>query len=144
MNDTETEYRRKPGSSVAGYASAKDPAFYEQVVCPWDLCLTPLERGDFAYEMRYLKLPGIIFYKESFDLRCRLLGVSPAETFAFAVPLFNTSRSTFWGSSVSTYGMPATLPGAIDVDLRRGHTQMISKEDDSLNVSCEEKQSTCP
>jgi AraC-like DNA-binding protein len=110
---------------MVGQASACDPVFHEQMVRPWDLCHTPVEGGEFRYRMRYLKLPGMTLYREVFDLRCRLQGASPVDTFAFSVPLSSSARSTYWGSTLDASGMPAMLPGGLDVALEPAHEQLV-------------------
>ena len=120
------------GISSAGEASACDPVLHEQMVRPWDLCHNPREHGKFGYRMRYLRMPGITFYREAFDLRCDLQGLSPVDTFAFSVPATVDSSSTYWGSSLNTPGMPAMLSGGLDVKLERGHEQLVILIDSSL------------
>lgn len=99
---------------------------------PWDLCHRPMARGEFGYRMRYLKIPGITVYREVFDLRCSLQGLSPVGTFVFAVPLGGAAPSTYWGSLLDASGMPAMLPGGLDVILERGHEQLVILIDLSL------------
>jgi len=119
-------------SAFSGQASACDPALYEQMVRPWDLCNTPLERGEFGYRIGYLRVPGITLYRETFDLCCRVRGLSPAHTFAFSIPLVLGSRSTYWGSPLEEPGMPATLPGGVDIVLDSGQVHLVILIDSSL------------
>jgi AraC family ethanolamine operon transcriptional activator len=121
-----------PGTSGVGKASACDPVLHEQMVRPWDLCHMPREPGEFGYRMRYLRIPGITLYRETFDLHCCLQGLSPVDTFAFSLPTRVDSSSTYWGSSLYTPGMPAMLSGALDVKLERGHEQLVVLIDASL------------
>lgn len=120
------------GISSAGEASACDPVLYEQMVRPWDLCHTPREHGKFGYRMRYLRMPGITLYRETFDLRCGIQGLSPVDTFVFSVPARVDSSSTYWGSSLNTSGMPAMLSGGLDIKLERGHDHLVILIDSSL------------
>ena len=120
------------GHAMAGEVSACDPVSHEQMVRPWDLCHRPMERGEFGYHMRYLKIPGITLYREVFDLRCVLQGLSPVGTFAFAVPLGGAAPSAYWGSPLDASGMPAMLPGGLDVVLEHGHKQLVILIDLSL------------
>jgi AraC family ethanolamine operon transcriptional activator len=117
---------------MVGQASACDPVHHEQMVRPWDLCHTPVERGEFRYRMRYMKLPGMTLYREVFDLGCRLQGASPVDTFAFSVPLSSSARSTYWGSTLDASGMPVMLPGGLDVALEPAHEQLVVLIDLSL------------
>ena len=120
------------GISGVGEVSASDPVLHEQMVRPWDLCHMPREPGEFGYRMRYLRIPGITLYRETFDLHCCLQGLSPVDTFAFSVPSRVDSSSTYWGSSLHTCGMPAMLSGALDVKLERGHEQLVILIDATL------------
>ena len=120
------------GVSSAGETSACDPVLHEQMVRPWDLCHTPIERGKFGYSMRYVKMPGITVYREAFDLCCGLQGLSPVDTFALSVPARVDSSSTYWGSLLSARGMPAMLSGGLDVQLERGHEQLVILINSSL------------
>ena len=135
MAQSSNTHQRFPAPSrkaMAGQASACDPALHEQMVRPWDLCHAPMERGEFRYRMRYLKLPGMTLYREVFDLRCRLHGASPVDMFAFSVPLGSSARSTYWGSTLDASSMPAMLPGGLDVVLQPAHEQLVLLIDLSL------------
>jgi AraC family ethanolamine operon transcriptional activator len=105
---------------------------HEQLVRPWDLCHTPLQRGSFGYRMRYLRLSGITLYRETFDLRCRLRALSPPGTCVFALPLKPDASSTYWKRHLDEPGMLALLPGGLDVTLTGGHTQLVALIDSSL------------
>lgn len=119
-------------AAIAGRISVGDPVLHEQMVQPWELCHTPLQRGEFGYRMRYLRLPGITLYRERFDLRCRLLGQSPAATFVVALPLHNDRRSSYWGRRLELPGMLAMVPGGLDVMLDGGHAQLVLLIDSTL------------
>lgn len=108
-----------------GRAYASDPAAYERLVRPWELCNTPLARGEFGYTVQYLRTPGVTIYRETFRKRCRLRGLSPADTLAVCVPLVTGPKSSYWGSAPSTSAMVATLPGGMDAVLDRHHTQLL-------------------
>ena len=59
--NTDMEVAEDATAALAvGELSASDPAIYEQIVQPWELCNTPLARGDFGYRIRYLQTPVII------------------------------------------------------------------------------------
>lgn len=130
--NNETVVSTPSGTAPTGRVSAQDPALHEQLVQPWQLCHTPLQRGNFRYRMRYLKLPGITLYREHFALRGRLVGISPADSFVIAVPLTAESHSTYWGRRLEVSGMPAMLPGGLDVTVDRGHAQVIALIDLTL------------
>ena len=135
MPRSESTYNTLPErlvNATSGQASASDPALYELMVRPWDLCNTPLDRGEFGYRIQYLKVPGITVYREAFDLPCRIRGFSPADTFVFSIPLVLSSRSAYWGSALETTGMPATLPGGLDVLVDRSQDQLLILIDSSL------------
>lgn len=104
---------------------ACDPALYEQIVQPWELFNTPLERGGFGYRMCYLKTAAVTIYREQFDRCCRLRGLSPAETFTFCVPLSLGSCSSYWNDQLQTSGFPAMLPGALDATIASGQIQIL-------------------
>jgi AraC family ethanolamine operon transcriptional activator len=105
---------------------------HEQLVQPWDLCNTPLQRGKFQYSMRYLRLSGITLYREKFELGCRIRGLSPAETCVIAIPLSPVANSSYWGRRAEEPSMLAMLPGGIDVTLAGGHAQVVALIDSSL------------
>ncbi len=135
MAQSSNTHQRLPAPSrdaMAGRASACDPVLHEQMVRPWDLCHTPMEPGEFRYRMRYLKIPGMTMYREVFDLRCRLQGASPVDTFAFSVPLSSSAGSTYWGSRLDVSGMPAMFSGGLDVALEPAHEQIVVLIDLSL------------
>ncbi len=112
-------------ASDAGVITACDPALYEQMVQPWELLNTHLERGCFGYHMRYLKTAAVTIYSERFDLCCRVRGLSPADTFAFFVPVSLGSRSSYWNSPLQKSGFPAMLPGALDAVIDPGQIQVL-------------------
>jgi AraC-like DNA-binding protein len=119
-------------ASDAGVVTACDPALYEQIVQPWKLINTPLERGGFGYCMCYLKTAAVTIYREQFDRCCRVRGLSPAETFTFSVPVSLGSRSSYWNSPLQQSGFPAMLPGALDVTIAPGQIQILILLDPSL------------
>ena len=108
-----------------GEFSASDPAIYEQIVQPWELFNTPLERGDFGYRIRYLQTPAITVYEEQFDLRCRVRGLSPPGVLAFTVPIRLGIHSTCWDTPWCQSGFSATLPGGTDATLDAGQVHLI-------------------
>ena len=116
---------KPPSFSAAGEVTACDPTLYEQMVQPWELLNTPLERGGFGYRMRYLKTTAVTIYSERFDLCCRVRGLSPAETFTFCVPVNLGSRSSYWNSPLQPSGFPAMLPGALDAVIDPGQIQIL-------------------
>lgn len=120
------------GATLTGRVAARDPALHELLVQPWQLCHTPLQCGNFRYRMQYLKLPGITLYRERFGLRGRLVGISPADSFVIAVPLTAESNSTYWGRRLDVSGLPAMLPGGLDVTVDREHAQVIALIDSTL------------
>jgi AraC-like DNA-binding protein len=105
---------------------------HEQLVQPWDLCHTPLQRGKFRYRMRYLRLNGITMYREEFELGCRIRGLSPAATCVIAIPLSPEADSSYWGRRPEEPCMLGMLPGGIDVTLAGGHAQVVALIDSSL------------
>lgn len=113
------------GPPPAGELTAADPWLYERLVQPWDLVHSPDEAGNFGYRIRYLRTPGITLYRERFDLRCRLRGLSPPGMFAFSVPMMLGSRSTYWKAPWSRDGFPATLPGGLDATIDSGQTHLL-------------------
>jgi AraC-like DNA-binding protein len=117
---------------AVGELSASDPAIYEQIVQPWELCNTPLERGDFGYRIRYLQTPAITLYEEQFDLHCRVRGLSPPGVFTFTVPLCHGTDSTCWKEPWCRSGFSATLPGGVDATLAAGQTHLIALVNRSL------------
>lgn len=101
------------------------PCLYEQIVRPWSLVNTPLERGVFGYQISYLQLPELTFYLEQFDLRCRVRGTSPKDTLVFAVPVRLGKHSSYWKSPVSKSGFPAMLQGGLDAEMDKGQAQLL-------------------
>lgn len=108
-----------------GALSASDPSVYEQIVQPWELFNTPIERGDFGYRIRYLQTPVITLYEEQFDLSCRVRGLSPPGVLIFSVPLRVGSHSTCWKAPWYRPGFPAMLPGGVDATIDTGQIHLI-------------------
>lgn len=121
------EHSTTTGASFpsAGEAEAKDSSIYEHLLQPWELCNIPTERGDFGYHMRYLTMPGITLYREQYDLRCRLQGLSPAKVVALLVPLRLGPHSNFWRAPADDSDFPAMLPGGLDVQMDTGQDHLI-------------------
>lgn len=122
-----TEKRNGSQSSLcdAGRIDANDPSVYEQIVQPWQLFCSPVERGSFFYDICYLKTPAITLYREHFGLQSRLRGLSPSNSFVFSIPLQLGSRTAFWKSPLQASGFPAMLPGGLDVMVDSQQVQLV-------------------
>ena len=118
--------------TVVGEVSAPDPCLYEQTVRPWELANTPLEPGVFGYRMHYMQTPAVTFYREQFDLACRVQGLSPPNVFVFSVPLRLGTRSNYWNAPLHESAFPAMLPGGLDAELSAGQDHLVVLVDFSL------------
>ena len=118
--------------TAVGEVTACDPSLHEEIVRPWDLVNTPLERGAFGYRMRYLQTPTFTLYREQFDLFCRLQGLSPSKVFAFSIPICAGTRSHYWRKPLHESGIPAMFPGELDVEMDTGQDQLLVLVDLSL------------
>lgn len=116
---------RNTAKTFVGAVTADDPCKYEQLVQPWELINTPVERGTFGYRMQYLRTPAITLYREQFDLECRLQGLSPAGVFVLSVPVRLGACSRYWGSQPHDTGFPFMLPGGLDVEIDSGQDQIL-------------------
>jgi AraC-like DNA-binding protein len=110
---------------AVGELSASDPAIHEQIIRPWALLTTPIKRGNFGFRMRYLKTPAITLYHSQFDLGCRMRGLSPPDIFTFSVPLRMGSHSSYWNVPWCRSGIPAMLPGGLDMTISAGHMHLV-------------------
>lgn len=118
--------------TVVGEVSAPDPCLYEQIVRPWELANTPLAPGVFGYRMHYMQTPAVTFYREQFDLACRVQGLSPPNVFAFSVPLRLGTRSNYWNAPLHESALPAMLPGGLDAELSACQDHLVVLVDLSL------------
>lgn len=123
-NKQDSEVIQRPACD-AGRIYANDPSVYEQIVQPWQLFCSPIDRGSFSYDICYLKTPAMTLYRERFDLSCHLRGLSPPNTFTFSVPVRLGSRTTYWKSPLEVSGFPAMLPGGLDVVVDSGQIQLV-------------------
>jgi len=110
---------------LAGEAHASDPAIYEQLVHPRELLCTPGQAGRFDYRIRYLRLPQVTIYQESFTLACRLRGLSPAGVVVLLVPIQPAAKTRYWKAPVSDQGITMMLPGELDGDIATEQTQLL-------------------
>lgn len=116
----------------AGELSVDDPALHEQIIEPWQLCNTPAQRGQFGYQIRYLKTPTITVYQEQFSLNCRLRGHAPPNTFVFCVPIHLGGESSYWNKAWCGASMPIMWQDGLDVTVDAGHRHLILLIDQTL------------
>lgn len=114
-----------PAATASGTLQLSDPSQFEAAVQPWDLICSPLSSGPFSYRMAYVTTPLLTFYRETYDVGVSLKGVAPPGMLAFAVPLTVGQGSEFWNSPLNGPGLPATLPGSLDVLLTKGHDHVV-------------------
>ena len=125
VNDDRAVAERDTPVCSIGELSASDPAIHEQIIRPWELLTTHIERGNFGFRMRYLQTPAITLYHSQFDLGCRMRGLSPPDTFTFTVPLRLGPHLSYWNASWCRSGIPATLPGGLDMTISAGHIHLV-------------------
>lgn len=116
----------------AGELSVDDPALHEQIIEPWQLCNTPAQRGQFGYQIRYLKTATITVYQEQFSLNCRLRGHAPPNTFVFCVPIHLGGESSYWNKAWCGASMPIMWQDGLDVTVDAGHRHLILLIDQTL------------
>ncbi len=86
---------------------------------------TPLDSRTFRHRKTYLVTPSVILYRESFDSRLQVQGLTPAGMFGFTIPLQLGPRSNYWHAPYSASGLPASMPGAVDALVDAGQTHLI-------------------
>jgi AraC family ethanolamine operon transcriptional activator len=114
-----------PPLAVVGKMDVDDPCLYEQASKPWELIATPLERGRFGHHKTYLVSRSLVLYHETFAQCIQVQGLTPPGMLGFAIPLRLGPRSRFWKSELSGNGLPATLPGGLDVVLEARQSQLM-------------------
>lgn len=112
-----------------GHFECDDPCVAEQATAPWDNAITPLSRGPYRQENTFLATSRLILYRETFLVRTRVQGLSPPDMFGFAVPLRLGNKTHWWGAALHEKGLPATMPGGIDVEMSPGQQQLIALVD---------------
>lgn len=113
------------GSLVAGTIKAEDPTLYGETMRPWDLTLSPIERGRFDHWLTFLKTKNLCFYKEYYSLASVIQGASPPGVLAVTLPLFYGRRSLYWKKSMTGSGMPGTITGPIDVTVDTDQLHLV-------------------
>ena len=115
-----------PGvSTVTGTIEVEDPALYGEMMQPWDLTYSPVERGRFAHRLSFLKTPDFVFYKEYFSLAAVIQGASPPGVLAVTLPLNIGQRTLYWKKGMPRAGMPGTIPGPIDVTVDTDQLHLV-------------------
>jgi hypothetical protein len=74
-------------AAAVGEIDVDDPTAYEANSQPWEIMATPVETRTFGHRNTYLVTPSVILYRESFDSRLRVQGLTPAGMFGFTIPL---------------------------------------------------------
>ena len=115
-----------------GMQEAYDPSKLEEISAPWDILISPLDRGAFGHRKRYLITPSVTIYEESFDTLVRIKGLTPPGKFGFSIPLRLGGKSSYWNAAPGDKGIPASLPGALDCQFDAGQSHLIVLLDISL------------
>jgi AraC family ethanolamine operon transcriptional activator len=105
--------------------TTEDPASFELALRPWELLCSPSTRGQFKHCITLLKTPLFSIYRENFNLAARVQGLSPAGTLVLAIPLGIGRQAQYWRDSHSGNTLPSTLPGPLDVMIKKGHSQLV-------------------
>ena len=122
---SDPEPRSSPLVQVGGFTS-EDPWVQEQATAPWDIAVTPLSRGQYSQELTSLASPGLILYREHYETRTRIQGLSPPGMFGFGVPLRVGSGARWWGAPLHERGLPAMMPGGMHVELAPGQQHLVA------------------
>jgi len=109
----------------AGRLVANHPCATEEAWLPWTLCVSVAEPGDYGNRRLELKTPNLALHWETFDLRCRLRGLSPPDSLAVVVPLRLGARSRSWGVPLGSGRLPAMLPGGVDMVVDSGDRHVV-------------------
>jgi AraC family ethanolamine operon transcriptional activator len=105
--------------------TTEDPASFELALRPWELLCHPSTAGKFKHSITLFKTPLLSIYRESFNLAAQVQGLSPAGTLVLAIPLGVGKQAQYWHNSHPGNTLPATLPGPLDVTLKKGHSQLV-------------------
>lgn len=110
-----------------GWLDIQDPILFEEVSKPWEIRVTPLERGPFLNRKQYLITPAFVLYRDSFSCAVRLTGLTPPGVFGLAVPIRLGHRTCFWRAPLHDSGLPASFPGALDavIDAAQSHVIVL-------------------
>lgn len=92
---------------------------------PWEVCCTLLEAGRFGYHLRYLTTPNTVIYEESFDLACRVRGLTPDGYFVMSLPLRLGARTTYWNQPPERANLLAGMPCGVDAVIDRGQRHIM-------------------
>ncbi|HYN78481.1 MAG TPA: helix-turn-helix domain-containing protein [Lamprocystis sp. (in: g-proteobacteria)] len=103
-----------------------DPIVWEATSPPWEVLASPIGRGSFRNIKRILATPNWLVYWESFGSALHVQGWTPAGMLGFTAPLRLGGRSSYWRAALHEHGLPATLPGSLDVHLDAGQEQVIA------------------
>jgi AraC family ethanolamine operon transcriptional activator len=103
-----------------------DPGVWEAASPPWEVLASPIGSGSFRNIKRILATPNWLVYWESFGSALHVQGWTPAGMFGFTAPLRLGGRSSYWRAALHEHGLPATLPGSLDVHLDAGQEQVIA------------------
>jgi AraC family ethanolamine operon transcriptional activator len=103
-----------------------DPCVWEAASPPWEVLASPIGCDPFRNIKRTLVTPNWLIYRESFGSALRVQGWTPAGMLGFTVPIRLGSRSSYWRAALHEHGLPAALPGSLDVVLDAGQEQMVA------------------
>lgn len=114
-----------PSGVVAGEWECSDPDLYEIASRPWEILVTPLDRGRFCNRKRYLVTPSLILYRETFSGRILVQGMTPPGMLALNLPIRLGGSSTYWNRPHDGRGLPAAMPGALEARMDAGQDHLI-------------------
>ena len=108
-----------------GQIRESDPAAFELNSQPWELMIKPLDNNAFNHYKSYLVTPSFILYKSSYSSAIHVQGLTPEGMLGINIPLKFGKRSVFWNSPINTHGLPASLPGGLDIVIDAGQINVV-------------------
>ena len=125
IGQQDTHHAPSPLIVNTGQIRESDSAEFELNSQPWELMIKPLDNNAFSHHKSYLVTPSFILYKSSYSSAIHLQGLTPEGMLGIGIPLKFGKRSLFWNSPINTHGIPATLPGGLDLVIDAGQTHMV-------------------